>query len=107
MARSYSITFELARLDSGVVFCKKFPLGLYIIWVTARRSYLGTHFRVLREGSYSPDRAALETPLGLSTVHRSRGVREFIMCLDICLGQFPFDHALDDLLHFFECQVEC
>lgn len=105
MSRPYSITFEVALLNSGVTFCKKFPLGLYVIWVTGRRSYLGTHFRVLREASYSADRVSLETPLGLATVHRSRGFKEFIMCLDISLGHFPFDHALQDLLHFFECQV--
>ena len=105
----YEAAFEVWTIEDGgplpLVFLRRFPLALYILWVTCRVSYLGHRFETLHQRAWSLEYWYLASPLSLPHSILEHGPRLKVYCLDFCLGHVEVARVLQDLLDFFQCQV--
>ena len=107
---AYEAAFEIWSMCDGtnnlpLIFVRRFPLALYILWVTCRATYLGQRFDSLRRIGWTSDQWFLSFPLSLPHAVLETGPRLKIFCYDFCLGRVEILRVIQDLMDFFQCQV--
>jgi hypothetical protein len=106
---AYEAAFEIWAMHDGpsspLIFVRRFPLALYVLWVTCRATYLGQRFDSLRRIGWTSDQWFLSFPLTLPHAVVETGPRLRIFCYDFCLGRVEVLRVIQDLMDFFQCQV--
>ena len=105
----WEFAFQLLTVTSGArennIILQRFPLALYLLWVTCKTTYLGRRFETLRRLDWSMDRWYLELPLSFPVAVVAVDMYHKAYCVDICLGRVRVADIIRDLKDFFQCMV--
>ena len=106
---TWSLEFEIWLVNVGTtkpfVVLHRFPLTLYLLWVSCPGTALGRHWDFLRLFSWSLDKWFLEFPMTLPRAMLAMGTTPRAYLIDICLGSVHPSSVVWDLTDFFRCQV--
>ena len=105
----WNLEFQIYTVADGqglpFLFLRRFPLALYLLWVTCADTFLGRRLEYFRLFGWSMDKWLLEFPLTLPRAVLATGSSTRVICLDICLGRVNPIDIITDLSSFFRCQV--